>query len=389
MAKQKFKGFKQVLQSVYDNTDPNVRMCYMWLVREDENDIYGDIYMGNRRYGTTRPNQEGSIHFEVYPSLNDIATPSNSVLYLIGPDTSAQGDQYEEYIYYNENFVKIGDTSIDLSGYATTEQLTNGLNGKQPTIDANHKLDYSLLDNTPTIPAAQVQSDWNQSDNTQVDFIKNKPTIPTVPTISTDIEADKTDNTKTASPKAVYDAMSEDEEVTAAALCELEEKKLDKDKLVDTYNSYVANAHEKAASSYALYNFYRQIVTDEEILATALNNLNALGILASAIAPLYKVGTRTFAVDDCCIYESQFYRCTTAVTFPEPFDPTKWERTNAYTVIMSRIKTMQGATASAAGSAGYAPAPAAGDNEKFLRGDGTWQNVSVPQEIMNLIYAGL
>lgn len=50
---------------------------------------------------------------------------------------------------------------------------------------------------------------------------------------------------------------------------------------------------------------------------------------------------------------------------------------------------MQGATASAAGSAGYAPAPAAGDEGKFLRGDGTWQNVSVPQEIMNLIYAGL
>jgi hypothetical protein len=31
--------------------------------------------------------------------------------------------------------------------------------------------------NKPTIPAAQIQSDWNQSDNTQVDFIKNKPTI--------------------------------------------------------------------------------------------------------------------------------------------------------------------------------------------------------------------
>ena len=32
--------------------------------------------------------------------------------------------------------------------------------------------------NKPTIPAAQVQSDWNQSDNTAVDYIKNKPTIP-------------------------------------------------------------------------------------------------------------------------------------------------------------------------------------------------------------------
>jgi len=40
--------------------------------------------------------------------------------------------------------------------------------------------DYNDLSNLPTIPAAQIQSDWNQSDNTQVDFIKNKPTIPVV-----------------------------------------------------------------------------------------------------------------------------------------------------------------------------------------------------------------
>lgn len=30
--------------------------------------------------------------------------------------------------------------------------------------------------NKPTIPAAQIQSDWNQSDNTSKDFIKSKPT---------------------------------------------------------------------------------------------------------------------------------------------------------------------------------------------------------------------
>lgn len=39
---------------------------------------------------------------------------------------------------------------------------------------------YNDLSDTPEIPAAQIQSDWNQSDNTKLDFIKNKPTIPTV-----------------------------------------------------------------------------------------------------------------------------------------------------------------------------------------------------------------
>ena len=30
--------------------------------------------------------------------------------------------------------------------------------------------------------ANQAQADWNQTDNTQVDYIKNKPTIPIIPT---------------------------------------------------------------------------------------------------------------------------------------------------------------------------------------------------------------
>lgn len=37
---------------------------------------------------------------------------------------------------------------------------------------------------------------------------------------------------------------------------------------------------------------------------------------------------------------------------------------------------MIGATAETAGVAGYVPAPQAGDQTKFLRGDGTWQTVA-------------
>ena len=38
--------------------------------------------------------------------------------------------------------------------------------------------DYNDLSNLPTIPAAQIQSDWNQSNVLALDYIKNKPTIP-------------------------------------------------------------------------------------------------------------------------------------------------------------------------------------------------------------------
>lgn len=37
---------------------------------------------------------------------------------------------------------------------------------------------YDDLSDKPTIPAAQVQSDWNESDNTSKAYIQNKPTIP-------------------------------------------------------------------------------------------------------------------------------------------------------------------------------------------------------------------
>lgn len=38
---------------------------------------------------------------------------------------------------------------------------------------------YTDLNDKPTIPAAQIQSDWNQTNNQALDYIKNKPTIPT------------------------------------------------------------------------------------------------------------------------------------------------------------------------------------------------------------------
>ena len=37
---------------------------------------------------------------------------------------------------------------------------------------------YNDLSDKPTIPAAQIQSDWNQTNTSSLDYIKNKPTIP-------------------------------------------------------------------------------------------------------------------------------------------------------------------------------------------------------------------
>ena len=50
------------------------------------------------------------------------------------------------------------------------DQLTNGAG--YTTFDGA----YGSLTGTPTIPAAQIQTDWTQSNSSSLDFIKNKPT---------------------------------------------------------------------------------------------------------------------------------------------------------------------------------------------------------------------
>jgi len=79
-------------------------------------------------------------------------------------------------------------TIPDVSNYYTKSEtynqteVNNLLSAKADTSSLSTVAttgDYDDLLNKPTIPAAQVQSDWSQSDNTKVDYIKNKPTIPT------------------------------------------------------------------------------------------------------------------------------------------------------------------------------------------------------------------
>ena len=80
------------------------------------------------------------------------------------------------------------DTAVqpsDLATVATSGSYSDLLN--KPTIPAaqvnsdwNANSGVAQILNKPTIPAEQVQSDWNEADNTKVDYIKNKPTIPDV-----------------------------------------------------------------------------------------------------------------------------------------------------------------------------------------------------------------
>lgn len=56
----------------------------------------------------------------------------------------------------------------------------------------------------------------------------------------------------------------------------------------------------------------------------------------------------------------------------------KWENTSLSTIIDTAVGIMQGATAAAAGKSGLVPSPQVGDQDKFLKGDGTWAFTPTP-----------
>lgn len=62
--------------------------------------------------------------------------------------------------------------------------IVSDVTGLQSALDnkvgIGSTIPYSVLTGTPVIPAAQIQSDWNQANTSALDFIKNKPTIPSV-----------------------------------------------------------------------------------------------------------------------------------------------------------------------------------------------------------------
>lgn len=80
------------------------------------------------------------FHYEVVQELPQ--TGANNILYLVPKTTTQTNNTYDEYVYANNNWEKIGDTEIDLSNYVTTTQLNTTLANYTTTTVLN-----SLLNN--------------------------------------------------------------------------------------------------------------------------------------------------------------------------------------------------------------------------------------------------
>jgi hypothetical protein len=158
------------------------------------------------------------------------------------------------------NVISVNPAIIpDISPLATKVELQDGLElvtGLIPTDFTTHTEVHDAIVtavNTVTglIPDAQVQSDWTQSDNTQVDYIKNKPTEYTVVAgqnigITIDgndfvISASATDLTGYAT-KTELDAVETEVQAVSAAIPELPDEEEVEFEEIDLTNYALASA---------------------------------------------------------------------------------------------------------------------------------------------------
>ena len=91
---------------------------------------------------------------------------------------------------------KVIGKGLSTNDYTTAEQtkLAGIATGAEVNVNAdwNATTGDSQILNKPSIPAAQIQSDWNQTNNASLDYIKNKPTVGTGDMLKSTYDTDNT-----------------------------------------------------------------------------------------------------------------------------------------------------------------------------------------------------
>lgn len=90
---------------------------------------------------TETDNLIGAIENVTIEVVTELPTEGESnKIYLVPKEGGQAPNVYDEYVYANDAFEKIGDTEIDLSGYATTEAMNTALADKA---DKSELSDYA------------------------------------------------------------------------------------------------------------------------------------------------------------------------------------------------------------------------------------------------------
>lgn len=110
---------------------------------------------------------------------------SATTIYLVPKSTSQTNNAYDEYLYVNNKWEKIGDTTIDLSNYALKSEIPTVTNDLTDTLKAHYDSTYehSQLAHAPSNAQANVLEKVKVNGVQQT--ISNKEVNITVPTAKT------------------------------------------------------------------------------------------------------------------------------------------------------------------------------------------------------------
>lgn len=163
----------------------------------------------------TITNKKVNVDLSNYATKADIASvykfKGSVSTYADLPSTGQEvGDTYNIETADATHDIKAGDNvawdgtkwdilagTVDLSAYATTEAMNTALAGKVDKVEGKGlstndftDADKTKLDGIASGAEVNVQADWNQTDTTADDYIKNKPNIPAEMVAITNAEID-------------------------------------------------------------------------------------------------------------------------------------------------------------------------------------------------------
>lgn len=169
-----------------------------WYITNAVNDL-ANYYKKSETYTQAEVNAlvQNFQWFEIVATLptSDIKT---NVIYLLWPTWSG-ADKYEEYVYASSTWVKIGDTSVDLTNYVTlnSAQTISGTKtfSAEPVLPtkstaatnswtkpATEAQVYTVAQAVSTLDWAVVKTTWNQT----IAWTKTFSTSPVVPSKTSD-----------------------------------------------------------------------------------------------------------------------------------------------------------------------------------------------------------
>lgn len=249
--------------------------------------------------------------------------------------------------------------------------------------------------------AANVQSDWSVSDNTSDAFIKNKPTIPTVndatltiqkngstvDTFTANASSNKTINITVPTTAADVSALPASTKYAATLSLSMNSTTYVvtaqlKDQ--DGNNLGTAQTIDLPLESVVVSGSYDSAT--KKVILTLQSGSTIEFSVADLVSGLQTEITSQNKLDADLVDDS-----TASNKFASASQLTKLDNLPTITTIGSNLtlssgtlsatdttySDFTGADASTAGVHGLVPAPASGDNTKFLAGDGTWKTVSV------------